>query len=199
MTRCGVIMDPAALWRWLWLQALLPGLHSKTKGICHPEAHEDRFWSVKSKRWMILSAEDIRVNVAGRQRINNVATADHISFYVFSTIMMKFGMWTANAPVLLLLIPCSCMAPGLLLACSHPAPGLLLPWSWSCPPQFGSLHHHQHFTTFISAARAAFYGTVEPRSKALAFKAMFACKAFEEKFLITFCSTFYIGSKEFSL
>ena len=106
---------------------------------------------------MILSAEDIRVNVAGRQRINNVATADHISFYVFSTIMMKFGMWTANAPVLLLLIPCSCMAPGLLLACSNTAPGLLLTYSWSCPAQFGSLHHHQHLTTFFGKAIAVFY------------------------------------------
>ena len=44
---------------------------------------------------------------------------------------MKFGKWTANAPALLLLIPCSCIAPGLLLACSHPAPGLLM--VCSCP------------------------------------------------------------------
>ena len=41
---------------------------------------------------------------------------------------MKFGKWTANAPALLFLIPCSCIAPGLLLACSHPAPGLLMVW-----------------------------------------------------------------------
>ena len=69
---------------------------------------------------------------------------------------MKFGIWTANAPALLLLIPCSCIAPGLLLACSHPAPGLLM--VYSCPPQFGSLHHHhQHITTFFGTARAAFY------------------------------------------
>ena len=41
--------------------------------------------------------------------------------------------------------------------------------------------------------------TVKPRSKAPAYKAMFAYKAFEENPLITFCSTFYIGSKAFSL
>ena len=31
-------------------------------------------------------------------------------------------MWTANAPALLLLLPCSCIAPGLLMVCSCPAP-----------------------------------------------------------------------------
>ena len=41
--------------------------------------------------------------------------------------------------------------------------------------------------------------TVEPRSKAPANKAMFAYKAFEKKPLITFCSTFYISYKAFSL
>ena len=40
-------------------------------------------------------------------------------------------MWTANAPALLFLLPCSCIAPGLLLTCSWPAHGLLLPSS--CP------------------------------------------------------------------
>ena len=64
---------------------------------------------------------------------------------MFSTIWMKFGMWTANAPALLLLLPCSCIAPGMLLACSKPAPGLLMLYScpapvlllacsWSTPP-----------------------------------------------------------------
>ena len=37
--------------------------------------------------------------------------------------------------------------------------------------------------------------TVDPRSKAPAYKAMFAYKTFE----IIFCSTLYIGSKAFSL
>ncbi len=52
-------------------------------------------------------------------------------FYVFSTIWLKFGMWTANAHSLLLLLPCSCIAAGLLLVCSQPAPGLLM--VCSCP------------------------------------------------------------------
>ena len=41
--------------------------------------------------------------------------------------------------------------------------------------------------------------TVEPRSKAPAYKAMFAYKAFEKNPLITFCITFYNGSEAFSL
>ena len=52
------------------------------------------------------------------------------------------------SPTLLMLQPRSCFAPALLLPCS-----------WSCQPQFGSLHHHhQHLTTFFGTARAAFYG-----------------------------------------
>merc|ERR1711970_913183 len=58
-------------------------------------------------------------------------TANRFNFYVFSTIWMKFGMWTANAPALLLLLPCSCIAPGVLLACPEPTPGLLM--VCSCP------------------------------------------------------------------
>ena len=38
-------------------------------------------------------------------------------------------------------------------------PALLHPCSSSCPPQFGSLHYHQHLTTFFGTARAAFHGT----------------------------------------
>ena len=80
----------------------------------------------------------------------------------FCTICIKFGIWTANAPTQLLLLPCACLAPGLLLACSQPAPGLLMVWSCPAPgPAFGSLHHHQHFTTFTTffgTVRAAFYG-----------------------------------------
>ena len=65
-------------------------------------------------------------------------------FYVFSTIWMKFGMWTANAPALLLLLPCSCIAPGLLLACSQPAPGLLVVCSCFAPETA-----HPTFAAFI--------------------------------------------------
>ena len=50
-------------------------------------------------------------------------------------------------------LPSSCrfflptlLYPGQLCSCP---PALLLSWSWSCPPQFGSLHHHQHRTTFF--------------------------------------------------
>ncbi len=42
-------------------------------------------------------------------------------------------MWTANAPALLLLFPCSCIAPDLLLACSKPALGLLMVCSYPAP------------------------------------------------------------------
>ena len=56
----------------------------------------------------------------------NRPIANCFNFYIFSTIWMKFGMWSANAPALLLLLPCSCIAPGLLLACSQPSPGLLM-------------------------------------------------------------------------
>ena len=53
-------------------------------------------------------------------------------------------MWTANAPALLLLLPCSCIAHGLLLACSQPAPGLLM--VCSCPvPDLA----HPSFAAFI--------------------------------------------------
>ena len=53
------------------------------------------------------------------------------------------------SPTLLMLQPRSCFAPALLLPCS-----------WSCQPQFGSLHHHhQHLTTFFGTARAAFYAS----------------------------------------
>ena len=41
--------------------------------------------------------------------------------------------------------------------------------------------------------------TVEPRSKAPAYKAMFAYKAFKKNPLITFCITFYIGSTALSV
>ncbi len=48
----------------------------------------------------------------------------------------------------------------------------------------------------VTHRSSAFQGTtVEPRSKAPAYKAMFAYKAFEENSFITFCSTLYIGSK----
>ena len=57
-----------------------------------------------------------------------------------------------ESPALLMLQPHFCFAPALLLPC------------WSCPPQFGNLHHHhQHFTTFFGTARAAFYGTMYMR------------------------------------
>ena len=56
----------------------------------------------------------------------NRPTANRFDFYVFSTIEMKFGIWIANAPALLLLFPCSCIGPGRLLACSQPAPALPL-------------------------------------------------------------------------
>ena len=51
----------------------------------------------------------------------------------------------------------------------------------------------------MNKKRWAIVYTVEPRSKAPAYKAMFAYKAFEKNPLITFCSTLYIGSKAFSL
>ena len=57
---------------------------------------------------------------------------------------MKFGIWSANAPALLLLLPCSCIAPGLLLACSQPSPGLLM--VCSCPALDPA---HPSFATFI--------------------------------------------------
>ena len=50
-------------------------------------------------------------------------------------------------PAQVTLLPRSCFAPALLPPCS-----------WSCPPQFGSLHPHQHLTTFFGTARAGFYG-----------------------------------------
>ena len=53
-------------------------------------------------------------------------------------------MWTANAPALLMLLPCSCIAPGLLLAYSQPAPGLLI--VCSCPAPDSA---HPNFTAFI--------------------------------------------------
>ena len=74
----------------------------------------------------------------------NRPIANHFNFYVFSTILMKFGMWTANAPALLLLLPCSCIAPGLLLASSQPVPGLLM--VTSCPAPDPS---HPSFAAFI--------------------------------------------------
>ena len=63
---------------------------------------------------------------------------------------------------LALLLPCSYPAPALLMLLPRScfAPALLLPCSWSCQPQFGSLHHHhQHLMTFFGTARAAFCGT----------------------------------------
>ena len=53
-------------------------------------------------------------------------------------------MWAANAPALLLLLPCSCIAPGLLLACSQPAPGLLVVCSCFAPETA-----HPTFAAFI--------------------------------------------------
>ena len=61
----------------------------------------------------------------------NRSIANRFNFYVFGAIWMKFGMWTANAPALLLLLPCPCIALGLLIACSQPALGLLI--VCSCP------------------------------------------------------------------
>ena len=63
----------------------------------------------------------------------NRPVANRFNFSVFSTILMKFGVWTANAPALLLLLPCPCIAPGLLLAYSKPAPGLLMVRSYPAP------------------------------------------------------------------
>ena len=80
-------------------------------------------------------------------------------------------MWTANAPALLLLLPCSCIAPDLPLACSQPTPGLLI----VCSPQFGSLHRHQDFTTFFGTAIAAFYGIVCVQIAELLKKHLFFC------------------------
>ena len=89
--------------------------------------------------------------------------ADLVNFYVFSTIWIEFSMWTANAPALLLLLPCYCIAPGLLLACSQPAPGL--PMVCSCPAPGPA---HPSLAVFISSstlrlifgtAIAAFYGS----------------------------------------
>ena len=57
---------------------------------------------------------------------------------------MKFGIWTSNASAQLLLLPCSCIAPGLLLACSQPAPGLLI--VCSCPAPDPA---HPSFAAFI--------------------------------------------------
>ena len=76
--------------------------------------------------------------------IQSRSKANLYNFFIFSTIRMKFGMWTANAPALLLLLPCSCIAPGLLLACSQPAPGLLM--VCSCPAPDPA---HPSFAAFI--------------------------------------------------
>ena len=63
---------------------------------------------------------------------------------------MKFGMWTANAPALLLLIPCSCIATDPLLACSQPTPGLLMVCSCSAP---GLAHPSEAVFVIISILR----------------------------------------------
>ena len=85
---------------------------------------------------------------------------------------------------MLLPLPSSFPTPALLLpTCSYPTPAQFLLLPCSCPaqllpflalllvqprfsllqllPQFGSLHHHQHLTTFFGTARAAFYGTLK--------------------------------------
>ena len=79
-------------------------------------------------------------------------------FYVFTTIWMKFGMWTVNAPALLLLLHCSCTVPGLLLACFQPAPGLLM--VFSCPAPDPA---HPSFAAFIiSSTLRLFLARREP-------------------------------------
>ena len=70
--------------------------------------------------------------------------------------LLLLSSCSASSPTLLL--PCSCpvLTSALLLLCPAPTlPGQ--PSYCTCPPQFGSLHHHQHITTFFGTARAAFY------------------------------------------
>ena len=72
-------------------------------------------------------------------------------------------MWTANAPALLVLLPCSCIAPGLLLACSQPAHGLLMACSYHAPgpghPSLAAFIIISTLRLFFGTAIAAFYGT----------------------------------------
>ena len=65
----------------------------------------------------------------------------------------------SSAPALILPYSSPAPASARFLLCSWPTPTLLPACSWSCQVQFGSLHHHQHLTTFFGTARAAFHGT----------------------------------------
>ena len=64
-------------------------------------------------------------------------------------------------PVPALLLPCSCFYSALALILAHSYPSSACSWFWFCQVQFGSLHHHQHLTTFFGTAIAAFYGSEE--------------------------------------
>ena len=91
--------------------------------------------------------------------------------HISSSSPVPAQLLPAFCPVLLYSAElCSCPVPALLLSPTllmlQPrscfAPALLLPCSWSCQPQFGSLHHHHQHLTPFSARRAppfmAFYG-----------------------------------------
>ena len=64
------------------------------------------------------------------------------SSFPLSALLFSSQLCSYPIHALLLFLPCSCFAPGLLLA-----------YSWSCLPQFGSLHHHQHLTTYVHRCR----------------------------------------------
>ena len=58
---------------------------------------------------------------------------------------------------------------------------------------------HKQLSLKLNVIREERLGTVEPRSKAPAYKAMFAYKAFKQNPQHIFCSTVYIVCKAFSL
>ena len=74
------------------------------------------YWKYRNQKDLPLVVFDWLVQSV--RKIALVISNFKFNFYAFSTILMKFGMWTGNAPALLLLLSCSCIAPGLLLACS---------------------------------------------------------------------------------
>ena len=95
--------------------------------------------------------------------------------YVRALLLPSSCPALSTSPTPALLLPtCYYPAPALLLpyrasALPGPAPGptLLIPCSCSCPPQFGSLHHHQDLMTFFGTARAAFYANRKYRKGSL--------------------------------
>ena len=86
----------------------------------------------------------------------------------FPTPALLLSTCSCPDSALFLLLPCSC--PASATPVPAPASALLLPCSCSCPPTFGSLHHHRYLMTFFANARPAFWaadpkGTIEQRGK----------------------------------